>query len=130
MKRCLVASTRELEYIMYEGQVDSTKRLNILYEDGERHYHVIAKLTGAMARKYVCKVCNKACTIEVTRAFDQTCSDCMTATRAHSRSRENPVLNSTRTLEATRVSLTTNRALNRNFPCANENDVARRVDGS
>ena len=31
--------------IMLEGQVDSTKRVNILYDDVERYYHVIAKLT-------------------------------------------------------------------------------------
>ena len=41
--------------IMFEGQVDSPKRLNILYDYVERHYHVIAKLTGAMVKKYVCK---------------------------------------------------------------------------
>jgi len=39
------------DIIMFEGQVDSAKRLNILYDDVERHYHVIANLTGAMARK-------------------------------------------------------------------------------
>jgi len=65
------------EDIMFEGQVDSTKRLNILYDDIERHYYVIANLTGAMARKYVCKGCKKACTSDVTHACDQTCSDCM-----------------------------------------------------
>jgi len=44
---------------MFEGQIDFTKRLNILYDDVERQYRVIAKLTGVMARKYVCKGCNK-----------------------------------------------------------------------
>jgi len=38
------------EDIMFEGQVDSPKRLNILYDDVERHYHVIAKVTAAMAK--------------------------------------------------------------------------------
>jgi len=62
--------------IIFKGQVDSTKRLNIMYDDVERHYHVIANLTGAMARRYVCKGCHKSSTSDVTHACDQTCSDC------------------------------------------------------
>ena len=62
---------------MFEGQVDSTKRLNILYDGVERHYHVIVKLTGAMARRNVCKVRNNVCTRDVTHACYQMCSDCM-----------------------------------------------------
>jgi len=49
------------EDIMFEGQVDSLKRLNILYDEVEQHYYVIANLIGAMAKKYVCKGCSKAC---------------------------------------------------------------------
>ena len=63
--------------IMFEGQVDSIERLNILYDNVERHYNVIIKLTGAMARKYVCKWCNKARESDVTHVCDQACSDCM-----------------------------------------------------
>jgi len=63
--------------IMFEEQVDSTKILNILYDDVERHYRVIAKLTPATARKYVCKGSNKACKSDLTHACDQTCCDCM-----------------------------------------------------
>jgi len=62
---------------MFKGQAHSTKRLDILYDDVERHYHVIANLTVATASKYVCKGCNKACTSDVTPACDQTCSDWM-----------------------------------------------------
>jgi len=64
---------------MFEGRVEdaSKKRINLLYDDVERHYHVITNLTGAMARKFVCKGCNKACTSDVMHACDQTCSDCM-----------------------------------------------------
>jgi len=36
--------------IMYEGQVDSSKHLKLLYDDVERHYHVITNLTVAMAK--------------------------------------------------------------------------------
>jgi len=35
---------------MYEGQVESSKHINLLYDDVERH-HVITNLTGAMAKK-------------------------------------------------------------------------------
>jgi len=53
------------EDIMFDGQVDSPKRLNTLYDEVEQHYHVIAKLTGAMEKKYVCKGCSKACKRDV-----------------------------------------------------------------
>jgi len=44
--------------IMYEGQVDSSKQLNLLYDEVERYYHVITNFTGAMAKKY------KGCSIK------------------------------------------------------------------
>jgi len=62
---------------MFEEEVDSLKRLNILYDEVEQHYHVIANLTGAMAKKYVCKGCSKACKRDVAQVCDQTCSDSM-----------------------------------------------------
>jgi len=37
------------EHILFEEQVDSTKRLILHYVDVERHYHVIVKLTAATA---------------------------------------------------------------------------------
>ena len=52
------------EDIMFEVQFDSPKRINLLYDDVEQHYHVIVNLKGAMAQKYVCKACNKACRTE------------------------------------------------------------------
>jgi len=45
--------------IMFEGHVESNKRLNLLYDDVDRHYHAIKNLTGAMAKKYACKACKK-----------------------------------------------------------------------
>ena len=60
--------------IMFEGQVDSSKHINLLYD--ERHYHVIASLTGAMAKRYICKACHKSCALDITHVCDQTCSDC------------------------------------------------------
>jgi len=62
---------------MFEGRVDSAKRLNLVYEDVERHYHVITNPAGAMARRYVCTACNKSCWRDVKHVCDQTCSDCM-----------------------------------------------------
>jgi hypothetical protein len=38
------------EDIIYDGMVCSERRLNLLYDDVTRHYHVITSLTGAMAR--------------------------------------------------------------------------------
>jgi len=65
------------EDIMFEGQVDSPKRLNILNDEVERNYHLIAKLTTATAKKYVSKGCSKACKRDITHVCDQTCSDYM-----------------------------------------------------
>jgi hypothetical protein len=44
---------------VFDGQVQSEKRLNLLYDEGTRHYHVITNITGAMAKRYVCKECGK-----------------------------------------------------------------------
>jgi len=63
--------------IMYEGQVDSSKHLNLLYDDVERNCHVITNLTGAMAKRYIFNACNKSCGRDITHVCDQTCSDCM-----------------------------------------------------
>ena len=41
------------EDIMFEGQVDSPKKINLLYDDVEHQYHVIVNITGAMVKKYV-----------------------------------------------------------------------------
>ncbi len=39
--------------IMFEGKVETSKRLNLLYDDIKQHYHVIGKLTAVMAKRYV-----------------------------------------------------------------------------
>ena len=64
---------------MFAGHVESNKRLNLLYDDVERHYHVITNLTGDMAKKYVCKACGKSCRSDTAHNCDQTCSACMTS---------------------------------------------------
>jgi hypothetical protein len=45
--------------IMYERQVETSDRFNLLFDDTTRHYHVIGSLTGAMAKQFVCKACGK-----------------------------------------------------------------------
>ena len=52
--------------IMFEGRVELTERLNLLYDEVSRNYHVIGTLAAAMARKYVCKACGKGCRRDVT----------------------------------------------------------------
>ena len=61
---------------MHEGQVESSKHLNLLYDDVERHYHVITNLTGGMAKMYLCNACHKRCVRDITHVCVQTCSDC------------------------------------------------------
>ena len=51
--------------IMFEGQVDSSKHLKLLYYDVERH--VNRNLMGAMARRHVCNPCHKICRSDITR---------------------------------------------------------------
>ena len=63
--------------IIFEGHVESSKRLNLLYDDVTRHYHIIRILIAAMVRRYVCKSCGKGCRRDATHTCDQTCSDCL-----------------------------------------------------
>jgi len=114
--------------IMFEGQVDSSKRLNILYDDVDRHYHVITNVTGAMARRHVCKACNKSCRIDITHVCDQTCSDCMTCPPCAFSDARFPCDKCNIHLEVGRDSLTTSRALQKEN--ANVNFVAQRADCS
>ena len=53
MYKIVVHHCLNCDNIMFEGQVECAKHHNLLYDDVERHYHVITKLTGAMATKYV-----------------------------------------------------------------------------
>ena len=57
--RIVIFSGLNCDDIYFDGQVKSEKRINLLYDDVDRHYHVITNVTGAMARRYVCKACNK-----------------------------------------------------------------------
>jgi len=61
--------------IIFDGEGISEKRINLLYDDVNRHYHVIANLTGAIVKRYVCKGCNKGCKSGVTHNCQETCND-------------------------------------------------------
>ena len=57
----VVFGASNCEDIYFDGQVESEKRFNLVYDAVQRHFHVINSLTGAMARQYVCRGCNKGC---------------------------------------------------------------------
>jgi len=57
--RIVVYSGLRCDSIMFDGQVATPQRINLLYDDD--HYHVITNLTAAMAKRYVCPACNKGC---------------------------------------------------------------------
>ena len=77
--RIVVFGGLNCEDIYFDGQVKSEKRINLVYDDVNRHFHVINNLTGAMAREYVCRGCNKGCERGVTHKCGETCSDCKSA---------------------------------------------------
>jgi len=61
--------------IMFKVRAESSKCLNLQYDDVERHYQMIKKITGAMARPHICKACNQSCRSNVMHLCYQTCSD-------------------------------------------------------
>jgi hypothetical protein len=61
--------------IMFEGHVESSERLNLLYDDCSGLYHVITNLTGA-TKRYASKALIRNVGV-MEYICDQTCSDCM-----------------------------------------------------
>jgi hypothetical protein len=51
--RIVVFGGLNCEDIYYDGQVESEKRINLVYDDVRRHFHVINSLTGALKRQCV-----------------------------------------------------------------------------
>jgi len=39
------------DIVMFEGQVESSKRLNLLYDDVDRHFHAVRNLTGKSVKR-------------------------------------------------------------------------------
>ena len=64
---------------LFSKDVESIDRLNLLYDEDIRHYHMIGNLTAAMAKGYVCKACGKGCRCNVANTCDQICSSCLTS---------------------------------------------------
>ena len=62
--------------MVFGGQVESEKRINLLHDDVTHNYHVIKNVTGALSRRYVSKGCKKGCESGVTHRCQGTCSDC------------------------------------------------------
>jgi len=62
---------------MFDGQVESEKRINLLYDAAEHHVHVINSVTAALSCQYFCKGCNKGCESCVTHKCQESCIDCM-----------------------------------------------------
>ena len=73
----MVYSELNCDSNMFQGHVETDKRINLLFVEVTRHYHVISNLTGAMAKRCVCEVCNKGCEYGVVHTCEHTCSDCM-----------------------------------------------------
>ena len=59
--KIVVYTGLKCDEILFEGLLETAERLNLLYDEGTRHYHVIGNLTAAMARRYVCKACGNGC---------------------------------------------------------------------
>jgi hypothetical protein len=74
--KIVVYNGLKCDSIMYEGQVDAPKRIKCLFDEKEKHYHVINNLVGAFAKRYLCETCNKSSSSGVTRLCEQVCSDC------------------------------------------------------
>ena len=49
--RIIVFASLNCDEIYFDGQVNSEKRINLLYYDVDHQYHVITNVTGAMARR-------------------------------------------------------------------------------
>jgi len=74
-----------------EGQVTSEKRIKLLYDEDNRHYHVITNLTGAMSKRYICEPCNQNCRSGVTHRWREKCTELHVQHAVHMYRRSNPV---------------------------------------
>jgi hypothetical protein len=75
--RIVVYERFDCNRILFDGQTDSQRRINLFYDDVTEHYHVIGSLTGFMAKGYVCTACNKSYNSTNRHLCDQTCPCCM-----------------------------------------------------
>jgi len=74
--RIVVYGGLHCDDIIFDCRIETENRNSLLYDDFNQHYHVIINLTGAKAKTYVCKGCNKGCERDVEHRCQQTCSNC------------------------------------------------------
>ena len=74
--KIVVYAVLNCDEIMFEGRVETSERLNLLYDEVTQH-HVIGNLRAAVAKRYVFKACGKWSSHYVTHTCDQLCSHCM-----------------------------------------------------
>jgi hypothetical protein len=63
--------------IIFKGQVDSPKKINLLYDDVEQHLSRDREYNGRDAKRFMCSACKKSSSSVATHHCEQTCSDCM-----------------------------------------------------
>ena len=114
--------------IMFERQLLSAKRLNILYDDVERRYRMFTNLKGAPERRYVSKACNKSCRRDVTHVCDQTVATERRMPLARWKVFEYHARNAIDSLEIRRVSINTRNVRRTKEPYVRVSVVAARVE--
>ena len=60
--------------LLFSGNSRSAKKLHLLYDRDHEHYNVITSLKGAMAKKYICSVCDTF--YDNNHKCDRVCSLC------------------------------------------------------
>jgi hypothetical protein len=53
--KIVVYTGQNCDSVMFEGQVETSDRINLKYDGTSRHYHVIGRLTGSMAKHFCVK---------------------------------------------------------------------------
>jgi len=118
------------EDVMFEGQVEFSKRINLLFNDVERYYHVITNLTGAMARMFVCKGATRHVQMTSRTSATRHVANAWPALRVPSPTFDSPSKTAIGILEVARVSPTTSSEHGQKNPCVSVSCVVRHVDVS
>ena len=113
---------------MFDSRVVSAKCLNLLYDDVERHYHVITNLTGAMASRYVWKRVRKVVWLTWRTFAIRRVATAWRVRLVHLKVFETPGRNAMDTLEVRSVSKITRDVQRRKEPRARVSVVAACVE--